>query len=60
MENGKKDCGCVKGVGCEVYNCKYNNTQWKSCCAEHINVQNKSAMKKGETFCDTFAPKSSY
>ncbi|MGN1002259.1 MAG: DUF1540 domain-containing protein [Oscillospiraceae bacterium] len=52
-------CGCVKGVGCDVYNCKYNDVESKCCKAEHINVQNKTAVSKAETFCDTFAPKAS-
>ena len=61
MEYGSKNnCGCVKGVGCEVTNCKYNDTQCKSCTAEHISVQNKTAAQKGETFCDTFSPKTSF
>ncbi len=50
--------GAVQGVGCNVAHCKYNDAACKSCTADHISVQNKSAIKKGETFCDTFAPKS--
>lgn len=60
MNTGKDKCQCVRGVGCDVYHCKYNDTECKCCTAEHINVQNKTAMKKGETFCDTFIPKASY
>ena len=57
MEYGKHEETCLQGVGCSVLSCRYNDTQCKACKAEHINVQNKSAMKKGETFCDTFAPR---
>ena len=49
----------VTCVGCDVQSCKFNDTKGKYCTAEHISVQNKSAMNKGETFCDTFAPKGS-
>ena len=59
MEHGKQENKCVQGVGCSVTNCKYNDTQCKSCTAEHISVQTRTAMKKGETFCDTFSPKTS-
>ena len=59
MENGKNSCRCVSGVGCDVYNCKYNDTQCKCCTAEHIKVENKTAVKKAETFCGTFVPKTS-
>ena len=60
MEYAKNESGCLKGVGCDVHNCKYNDTSCKACRAEHINVQNRSALKKGETFCDTFSPKTSF
>ena len=62
MSIGKNDwsCNCAKNVGCDVRNCKYNDTTDGCCTAEHINVQNKTAMKKGETFCDTFTPKASF
>ena len=58
MEYGKAPCSSgVKGVGCDVHNCMYNDAHCKSCTAQHISVQNKTAAKKGETFCDTFTPK---
>ncbi len=57
MEHKNTISGCLQGVGCNVYNCKYNDTSCKACRAEHINVQNTNALSKGETFCDTFAPK---
>ena len=60
MNMDKNSCGCVLGVGCDVHNCKYNDNECKRCTAEHIKVENKTAMKKGETFCDTFLPKTSY
>ena len=60
MEKHKDSCDCFYNVGCDVYNCMYNDSECRRCTAEHINVQNKTAMNKGETFCDTFAPKSSF
>ena len=60
MEYGKKSCDCVSGVGCDVTNCKYNDTACKCCTAEHIKVENKAAIKKAETFCGTFAPRTNY
>ena len=46
------------GVGCDVVNCKYHSTD--NCChADCIAVQSPSAMRKAETFCGTFTPKSS-
>ena len=59
MEQGKQEQNCVQGVGCNVHNCRYNDTSCKSCTAKHISVQNTAAMKKGETFCDTFTPQTS-
>ena len=60
MENFKDRCECVSGVGCDVFNCKYNDTECKCCTAEHINVENKAALKKAETFCGTFVPRGSF
>ncbi len=59
MREDKNSCSAVKGVGCDVHNCKYNNTHSNCCTAEHINVQNKAAMNKAETYCGTFIPKGS-
>lgn len=50
----------VTNVGCDVKNCKFNDVHGNYCTATTINVQNKSAVNKGETFCDTFAPKGSF
>lgn len=60
MDYEKNHCDCVAGVGCDVSGCKYNDGQKNSCTASHIRVENKSASKKAETFCDTFAPKSGF
>lgn len=53
------DRSCVKGVECDVKNCKYNSTSDSRCMATNIKVQNKTAMNKSETFCDTFCAKGS-
>lgn len=45
----------VKGVGCDVVNCKYH-TNDNACGAKHIVVQNGTATRKAETFCSTFEP----
>ena len=58
MEQNRQDKRTVKGVGCSVHNCRYNDTSCKSCTAQHITVQNTAAVQKGETFCDTFTPRS--
>ena len=50
----------VTCVGCDVKNCKFNDVVGSYCTAERISVQNKTAVNKGETFCDTFAPKGSF
>ena len=44
------------GVGCDVTNCKYN-TRENKCSAAHINVENKKASTKSETYCSTFCPR---
>ena len=59
MTDSKKSCDCVKGVGCDVYNCKYNDRTDKCCIADHIEVQNKTALNKSETYCGTFSPRTS-
>lgn len=49
----------LPGVGCDVTTCKFNGTRCgagMTCCAEHINVRNESALRKAETFCGTFEP----
>ena len=51
--------GSVEGVGCDVKNCKYHSGSRDCCTAAHIDVQNKSALNKAETYCGTFCPKGS-
>ena len=46
----------VTSVGCNVQHCKFQ--EQGHCAADHIDVQNRTAETKGETFCDTFTPKS--
>ena len=57
MSDINKYCDCLGGVGCTVSNCKYH-TNGDRCGADHITVQNENAVKKAETFCSTFTPKS--
>ena len=57
MSEYKNSCGCVRGVGCDVKNCKYHNGLDNCCTADHIDVQNKSAVAKAETYCGTFCPR---
>ena len=60
MSNGKPlQNSPVTNVGCDVRNCKYNENGGKYCTAANIQVENRSAVNKGETFCNTFAPKAS-
>ena len=47
---------CLSGVCCSVSNCIHNENGCK-CIAEQIDVENKSASDKVETYCNTFAPK---
>ena len=44
------------GVGCGVVHCQYHG-EGTCCCAASINVESRSATKKGETFCSTFCAK---
>ena len=55
-----KEDKSVTCVGRDVRNCKFNDISGSICTAERINVQNKAAMNKSETFCDTFIPKGSF
>ena len=50
----------VTCVGCDVRNCKFNDLTGSYCTANQIRVQNKTAVSKGDTFCDTFTPKGSF
>ena len=47
----------LQGVDCGVINCKYHSAD-NSCVAHNITVENHNAMKKAETFCGTFTPRS--
>ncbi len=47
----------LRGVGCDVEACRYNENACH-CSADSINIESRSALKKGETFCSTFSPKS--
>ena len=49
------DASGVTEVGCHVQHCVYQ--EQGHCHADRISVQNKTAECKGETFCDTFAPR---
>ena len=57
MSESRKNSSCVKGVGCGVKNCRYNDSVDGRCTASHIDVQNRTALNKAETFCDTFEAK---
>jgi len=59
MTDGKKSCDCLNNVACEVSHCKYNEIERGACTAKNIKVQNRAAVDKRATFCDTFAPKAS-
>ena len=50
----------VTCVGCEVKNCKFNDLHGSYCTANQISVQNRNALNKGETYCNTFTPRGSY
>lgn len=54
--NDKKHSDTIRGVGCDVTNCKYNTLDCK-CTAANINVQNEKAHSKAETYCSTFCPR---
>ena len=47
----------ARGVGCDVRHCRYHSSTEDRCEAAHIEVQNKSALSKGETYCGTFLPR---
>ena len=47
----------LRGVGCEVVNCKYHASGL--CCADSIKVESPNAIKRAETFCGTFSPRKS-
>lgn len=60
MNNGNcnNNCDCISDVTCGVKNCTYHTTD-NRCSAERINVKNESAQRMAETFCGTFAPRTS-
>ncbi len=43
-------------VGCDVTGCAYHGKDGY-CHAQSINVENRSALRKAETFCGTFEPR---
>ena len=51
-----KDDNTLGGVGCGAVHCKYHG-EGNCCHADSINVESRSATKKGETFCSTFCAK---
>ncbi len=58
-EYGKCDSGnTLNGVGCDVISCRYHGCD-NHCHADSINVESLNAIRKVETFCGTFEPKSS-
>ena len=50
--------GNLRGVGCEVESCKFH-CAGNLCNANKITVESELAVRKAETFCSTFAMKSS-
>lgn len=56
MNNNTNNKSCNDGVGCCVNNC-IHHTEGDCCNAPHIDVENKQAENKVETYCGTFAPK---
>ncbi|MEG0777577.1 MAG: DUF1540 domain-containing protein [Oscillospiraceae bacterium] len=57
MNNNNNNAQCINGVDCHVTGCAYH-TAGDCCCASEIKVANEKALKKAETFCSTFSPKS--
>ncbi len=56
MNNNQNHAGCLNGVKCCVANCVHN-TSGDCCNAPKIDVENRQAENKVETYCNTFAPK---
>ncbi|MBQ8974764.1 MAG: DUF1540 domain-containing protein [Oscillospiraceae bacterium] len=54
-----KSCKKLSGVDCGVVNCKFHSVD-NACVADNIKVENHNAMKRAETFCGTFAPRSEF
>ena len=50
----------ITNVGCDVKNCKFNDLSGGYCTAVQIDVQNRTANNKAETYCNTFLPKGSF
>ena len=59
-EKTRETDNTVTCVGCDVKHCKFNDLQGSYCTANRISVQNKTALSKGETFCNTFTPRGTY
>lgn len=58
MDNCKSpDCKTIKGIVCDVTNCKYHSIDCK-CTAKQINVGPGYASSSADTVCGTFKPKS--
>ncbi len=45
------------GVSCDAAHCKFHGHD-NRCMAENIAVESPSAIKRAETFCGTFTPRS--
>ncbi len=58
MSASNRSGDCLKGVGCEAVNCRFNEKGCR-CTADGIRVESPSASRSGETFCATFSPKAS-
>jgi len=46
-----------RGIDCDVVSCKYHIGE-KCCTAKCISVGSTNALRKGETYCGTFSPRS--
>ena len=58
MKDTHGNCGKLGGVGCDVRECIYNDTECRACTADHIKVENKSVNNKPEAACGTYTPRS--
>ena len=46
------------GVSCDAVHCRYHGHD-NRCLAENIMVESPNAIKRAETFCNTFSPRPS-
>ena len=53
-----KNGDMLYGVTCDAAHCRYHAHD-NRCLAENIMVESPNAIKKAETFCGTFVPRSS-